>query len=146
MDYLHVAVLDLASGPRIALIRHSRNQATGTELHVLPQQFASATDLPGFMATIDRHQDSLVTETLSALGIDAQEVSWRRLSGCGFSRIKRLLAPSPHVGGVTNSRSDWLFRTSFDEPLRRLGRRRMLICLSHPLGPAIRKRSVPTSR
>ena len=81
LDYLQLAVLDLASGRRIALIRHSRNQATGTEVHVLPQQFTSATDLPGVIAAIDRHQDALVTETLSALGIDAQEVSWRRPIG-----------------------------------------------------------------
>ena len=81
LDYLQLAVLDLASGRRIALIRHSRNPAPGTEVHVLPRQFTSATDLSGVMAAIDCHQDALVTETLSALGIDAQEVSWRRPIG-----------------------------------------------------------------
>lgn len=78
LDYLKVAVLDLASGRRIALIRHTRSPGPGTDVHVLPQQFTSATDLPGVMAAIDRHQDALITETLSALGIDPQAVSWRR--------------------------------------------------------------------
>jgi hypothetical protein len=81
LDDLKLAVLDLASGRRIALIRHSRNPAPGTEVHVLPRQFTSATDLSGVMAAIDCHQDALVTETLSALGIDAQEVFWRRPIG-----------------------------------------------------------------
>ena len=82
LDYLKLGVLDLASGRRIALIRHTRSPGPGTDVHVLlPQQFTSATDLPGVMAAIDRHQDALITETLSALGIDAQAVSWRRPIG-----------------------------------------------------------------
>jgi hypothetical protein len=46
-DYLKVAVLDLVSGRRIALVRHARNTTSGTEVHVLPQRFTSATHLPG---------------------------------------------------------------------------------------------------
>src|SRR6266581_1724856 len=39
LDYVKVAVMDLISGRRIALIRHTRNTASGTEVHALPQQF-----------------------------------------------------------------------------------------------------------
>jgi hypothetical protein len=74
-------MLDLASGRRIALIRHTRSPGPGTDVHVLPQQFTSATDWSGVMAAIDRHQDALIAETLRALGIDAQAVSWRRPIG-----------------------------------------------------------------
>jgi hypothetical protein len=81
LDYLRLAMLDLASGRRIALVRHSRSPAPGTEVYVLPQQLTSATDLPGVMTAIDRHQSALITETLNALGIDAGEVSWRRPIG-----------------------------------------------------------------
>jgi hypothetical protein len=81
LDDLKVAVLDLISGRRVALVRHTQNNASGTEVHVLPQQFTSATDLPGIMTAIDQHQDALITETLDALGIEAAEVSWRRPAG-----------------------------------------------------------------
>jgi len=83
LDYLKLGVLDLASGRRIALIRHTRSPGAGYRrpCAAVPQQFTSATDLPGVMAAIDRHQDALITETLSALGIDAQAVSWRRPIG-----------------------------------------------------------------
>lgn len=84
MDYLKLVVLDLASGRRIALIRHTGSPGPGTEVYVLPQQFTSATDLPGVMAAIDQNQDALVTELLSALGIGASEVSWNRPIGERF--------------------------------------------------------------
>jgi hypothetical protein len=79
LDYLKLAVVDLDSGQRIALVRHrGRPLPPGTLIHCLPQRFTSATDLPGVMAALDEHQDVLIEETLETLGLEATDVVWRR--------------------------------------------------------------------
>lgn len=81
LDFVQLAVVDLDSGRRIALLQHRGSPPSSTLLYVLPQQFTSATDLPGLMTAIDQQQDVLIEETLTALGLAATEVVWRRPIG-----------------------------------------------------------------
>lgn len=81
LDFLQLAVIDLDSGRRIALVRHREPSLPGTLIYVLPQQFTSATALPSVMSAIDEHQEALIEETLRTLGLMNAEVVWRRPIG-----------------------------------------------------------------
>jgi hypothetical protein len=79
LDYLRLAVIDLADGIRVGLIRHTRNQAPGTQVHILPHQFIDV-EVPrqNLFAAIDQIQDGALQQIVDGLGLAPSDFSWKR--------------------------------------------------------------------
>lgn len=78
LDEVFLAVLDLASGRRIALYQHTHAPYPGLELYILPQQFTTATDAPTVEDVTASVTDAVVLEVLDALEMPIGQVRWRR--------------------------------------------------------------------